>query len=221
VYPVLAERGQLIAWPTDHRYYSVGSVARLPVTEVFFARQPTVLFDRDGVLNRRPPRAEYVRRWEEFHWLPGTLEGLRLLHEAGYRVIVVTNQAGVGRGLMTEDSLAEVHSRMVADAEAAGGSIEAVYYCPHGWDDGCDCRKPAPGLLYQAQRDFSLDLTRTVMFGDEDRDAEAAAAAGCQPIMVGPHKSLLAAIREFLRTASHHHPSAVASDAAHQVSVHG
>jgi D-glycero-D-manno-heptose 1,7-bisphosphate phosphatase len=102
LYTPLAQRRQLLAYVTDHRYYSVGALHRLPLTETFFERKPTVILDRDGVLNRKPPRAQYVRTWDEFQWLPGAKEALRLLHEAGCRVIVVSNQAGIGRGEMTE-----------------------------------------------------------------------------------------------------------------------
>jgi D-glycero-D-manno-heptose 1,7-bisphosphate phosphatase len=179
VYPVLARSGRLHAYWTDHRYYSVGSHERLPLTDAFLARRPTVILDRDGVLNVRPPKAEYVRRPEDFRWLPGARDALRLLSEAGYRVIVVSNQAGIARGLMTEGQLEAVHDRMRTEARDSGGRIHAVYYCPHGWDEGCECRKPKPGMLFQAQREHHLDLTRTTFMGDDERDEEAARAAGC------------------------------------------
>jgi D-glycero-D-manno-heptose 1,7-bisphosphate phosphatase len=198
VYPPLVARRQLAAYVTDHRYYSVGSVERLPLTDAFFARQPTVILDRDGVLNARPARAEYVRTPAEFRWLPGALDALGLLAASGYRTIVVSNQAGIGRGVMTEDDLARVHDRMLADAEAAGGHIDALYHCPHDWNAGCDCRKPRPGMLLSAQRDFHLDLTRTTFIGDDDRDGEAADAAGCPFSRVTADTSLLAHTRNLL-----------------------
>lgn len=191
VYPLLAKQRQLLAYVTHHRYYSVGSHRRLPLTEAFFARRPTVILDRDGVLNRRPPQAQYVRTWDEFHWLPGAKEALRLLKEAGYRVIVVSNQAGIARGALTDALLTDIHASMKKDAAEAGGCIEAIYYCPHGWDEGCDCRKPKPGMLFQAQREYNLDLSRTVFIGDDERDAQAADAAGCSSVLVSEGKSLL------------------------------
>lgn len=180
VYPELVRQGRLHAYWTGHRYYSVGSHERLELTSEFLARRPAVILDRDGVLNVRPPMAEYVRRPEDFRWLPGAREALRLLAGAGYRVIVVSNQAGVGRGLMTERQVEAVHEKMRTEAEEAGGRIYAVYYCPHAWDAGCDCRKPKPGMLFQAQREHHLDLTRTTFVGDDERDEEAARAAGCR-----------------------------------------
>jgi histidinol-phosphate phosphatase family protein len=191
VYPSLAARRQLAAFVSDHRYYSVGSRERLPLTDAFLARTPTVILDRDGVLNDRPARARYVTRPDDFLWIPGALEAIRLLRSAGYRVIVVSNQAGIGRGVMSEVDLEGVHARMRADAEAAGGGIDATYHCPHDWNAGCECRKPRPGMLFQAQRDHHLDLTRTWFLGDDERDAEAAEAAGCRFAMVTEQSSLL------------------------------
>ena len=191
VYPELARRGDLTALVTDHRYYSVGSLERLPLTERFFARTPTVILDRDGVLNRKPPRAQYVTSPAEWEWLPGAPEALALLRRSGHRVALVSNQAGIARGAMTEADLQAVHAAMRADVERAGGQIDAIYFCPHGWDDGCECRKPRPGMLFQAQRDLDLDLSRTLFIGDDDRDGEAAAAAGCRFAQVTGTTSLL------------------------------
>lgn len=199
VYPELARRGQLGAYVSDHQYYSVGSLDRLEATERFLARRPAVILDRDGTLNRRPPRAQYVTRPEEFEWLPGALEALRMLNEAGYTVAVVSNQAGVDRGAMTEEDLADVHRKLTDEAERAGGRIEAVYYCPHDWDEGCECRKPAPGMLFQAQRDLDLDLTRTPFIGDDERDAQAADAAGCPSITVSEETPLNDCVRSLLQ----------------------
>lgn len=195
-YPRLVERRQLAAYVTDHRYYSVGSLDRLALTEEFLARRPAMILDRDGVINQKPPKAQYVRHWDEFEWLPGVKDALRLLKEAGYRVIVVSNQAGIGRGAMTRADLQHIHDRMLAEASEAGGRIEAVYYCPHDWEEGCACRKPRPGMLFQAQGEFNLDLTRTLFIGDDERDAQAAEAAGCPPALVSRETSLLDIIRK-------------------------
>jgi D-glycero-D-manno-heptose 1,7-bisphosphate phosphatase len=198
IYPSLIERKKLAAFVSDHRYYSVGSHQRLPLTETFFQRNKTVLVDRDGVLNRKAPRAEYVRCWEQFEWLPGAQTGLRLLHESGYRVIIISNQAGIGRGVMTEVDLTRIHQRMTEDIETAGGKVAAIYYCPHDWDAGCACRKPKPGLLFQAQRDLNLDLSRTHFIGDDARDGEAARAAGCPFLQVSETKSFLDCVQQLI-----------------------
>lgn len=196
VYPVLARQPKLSAYLTDHRYYSIGSHERLPLTQLFFQRRPAIILDRDGVLNAKPPKAKYVTKWEEFHWLPGVKEALSLLKSAGYIIIIVTNQAGIGRGIMSESDLTEIHERMKADLTQSGSSIDAIYYCPHGWDEGCDCRKPKPGLLFQAQRDFHLDLSRTVFVGDDIRDKQAGEAAGCPTLLRSSTTSLLQVVKE-------------------------
>ena len=202
IFPALASRRQLLAYPTDHRYYGIGSLDRLPATSEFLARRPTILLDRDGVLNCRPARAEYVRRPEEFTWLPGALEAVRLLTQSGYRLLVISNQAGVARGSMTEADLMAVDARMVADAAAAGGRLDGAYYCRHDWDAGCDCRKPLPGLLFQAQREHRLDLTRTPFIGDDDRDGQAADLAGCPFIQVTEDRPFLTIAQSMTAEAS-------------------
>jgi len=190
LFPALAANRQLAAFVTDHRYYSIGDTPRLPLTEAFLARRPAVILDRDGVLNERPPRANYVRNWSEFKWLPGAQDVLRLLKQAGFRVLIVSNQAGIARGAMTEADLLDIHRRMVKETELAGGRIDAIYYCPHNWDENCECRKPKPGMLFQAQRDFSLDLSRTLFIGDDERDGQAADAAGCLAALVSDQMPL-------------------------------
>lgn len=197
-YPRLVEQRQLLAYVTDHRYYSVGSHERLPLTEDFLARHPAVILDRDGVLNRKAPRSQYVRTCDEFEWLPGAREALRLFKEAGYRVIIASNQAGIARGAMTERDLLHIHERMKADVLKAGGEIDAIYHCPHCWDEGCECRKPAAGMLFQAQRDFSLDLSHTYFIGDDDRDRQAADTAGCLWARVSGEVPLLNTARKLV-----------------------
>ena len=198
LYPRLAKDGQLSAYLTDHRYYSIGSPDRLPATTIFLARHPTVLLDRDGVLNKRMPKTRYVRTWDEWEWLPGALDALQRLHAAGARTIIVTNQSGIARGVMSEDDLAAIHARMMEDAQAAGGAIAAVYHCPHDWNDGCDCRKPKPGMMFTAQRAFDLDLSRVPMVGDEERDCEAGCAAGCPSFMVNAETPLVALVPDLM-----------------------
>jgi D-glycero-D-manno-heptose 1,7-bisphosphate phosphatase len=198
VYPTLVERRDLGAYVTDHRYYSVGSLERLPVTERFLRRAPAVILDRDGTLNVRPARATYITCADELRWLPGALEALRLLCEAGHSVHVVSNQAGVNRGALTPAALDEIHARLRADAAAAGGRIDSIFVCPHDWDEGCLCRKPRPGMLFDAQHAHDLDLSRTFFLGDDERDGEAAEAAGCPFARVTEERPLLEVVRDLL-----------------------
>ncbi|MEX2526802.1 MAG: HAD-IIIA family hydrolase [Gemmatimonadota bacterium] len=196
VYPQLVEEGALGAVETEHRYYSIGDYSRLAATERYLGGTPTILLDRDGTLNVRQPRARYVESWDDWSWLPGALDALVILRQQGVRVLVITNQPGIGKGVVSLDSLHEIHRRMARDAAEAGGYIEAVYFCPHDWDEGCRCRKPAPGMLFQAQKDYCLNLSETLFVGDDDRDGEAAAAAGCPFEQVDDARTLLQVVSE-------------------------
>lgn len=143
-----------------------------------------VLIDRDGVINR--DSAEYIKSVEEWQPLPGSLEAIAALTRAGFRVAVVTNQSGIGRGLLTEETLAAIHATMRAAVEAAGGRIDGIFHCPHRPDEGCDCRKPRPGLLRQAAETLGLAVEGAPFIGDKASDVDAARAAGAKPILVGP-----------------------------------
>jgi len=199
VYPQLVQMGRLAAFETDHRYYSVGSIDRFPLTETFLERHKTILIDRDGTLNVRMPRARYVTCWSEWQWIDGAREALAALTAAGYRIVVITNQPGIARGALSTQVLADIHARMIGEAAEAGGEIAAVLSCPHDWDEGCDCRKPAPGLLFEAQRRFNFDLTRTIFIGDDERDGVAAAGAGARFVRVDGDYTLALAVGELLQ----------------------
>jgi D-glycero-D-manno-heptose 1,7-bisphosphate phosphatase len=143
-----------------------------------------VILDRDGVLNHEAPDGSYVREPAEFCWLPGALEGLALLRGAGVRLSVTTNQAGVGRGLMSLQQLAAVHERMQTEAAAHGGALDAVLYCPHAPEEQCSCRKPAPGLIQAAVERSGIAASDSVVVGDDRRDLEAAERAGVKAVLV-------------------------------------
>ncbi len=143
-----------------------------------------ILLDRDGVINRRIPGG-YVTRAEEFVFLPGVLGALKRLADEGVKVIVVSNQAGVGRGLVEKAALAGITDRFVRRVEENGGKIHGVYYCLHRPDDGCECRKPSPGLLLRAQREHGFDFREALMIGDAESDIAAAHRVGCASILVG------------------------------------
>ena len=142
-----------------------------------------VLLDRDGVINRRI-LGGYVTCWEKFVFLSGAIEGLRLLNEKNCHVIVVSNQAGVGKGLMTTADLQEITCKFIEEVEAQGGRIRSVYYCTHRAEDDCQCRKPKPGLLLNAQAEHHFTFEGTFLIGDSESDLLAAQAVGCPAIMV-------------------------------------
>lgn len=136
--------------------------------------------DRDGVINRKAPEGQYVTRWEDFHVLPGVIEGIAQLNGAGLSVIVVTNQRCVAKGLLTEADLKKLHQRMSDHLAQAGATVDAIYYCPHELEPPCRCRKPAPGMLLEAADSHALDLTSSWMIGDSDIDILAGKNAGCR-----------------------------------------
>jgi D-glycero-D-manno-heptose 1,7-bisphosphate phosphatase len=143
-----------------------------------------VILDRDGVLNDEPPEGAYVRDPEAFRWLPGALEALARLRAAGVRISVATNQAGVGRGVLSRADLERVHARMTREAAAAGGAIDAIFCCTHAPDEGCECRKPAPGLVTAAIRASGIDPEATLLVGDDHRDLSAGRSAGIAVALV-------------------------------------
>ncbi len=144
--------------------------------------RPAVFLDRDGVIIEN--RAEYVTAWEEVAFLPGACAALRRLAATPYAIVIVTNQSPIGRGLLAAAEVVAIHQRVVAAISAAGGRVDASYLCPHRPDEGCACRKPAPGLLLQAAADLGLDLARSYMVGDAVSDLQAGLAAGGRPILV-------------------------------------
>ena len=139
--------------------------------------RPCAFFDRDGVINRKPVPGEYVRHPDEFHLIPAAADWIKIFNGLGYLVIVVTNQRGIARGLMSVSDLDGVHDRMRALLAEAGARVDDVLYCPHE-ENSCQCRKPAPGMVERAAEEWAIDLERSVMIGDTSRDAELAARCG-------------------------------------------
>ncbi len=141
-----------------------------------------VILDRDGVINEDSD--DYVKSAEEFRFIPGSLEAIARLNQAGYRVAVATNQSGLARGYFDLDTLNTMHGKLRQALAALGGHIEVIAFCPHGPDDGCDCRKPEPGLLREIGERLGINLAGVPVIGDSLRDVEAARAVGASPILV-------------------------------------
>ncbi|MDJ0748072.1 MAG: D-glycero-beta-D-manno-heptose 1,7-bisphosphate 7-phosphatase [Woeseiaceae bacterium] len=141
-----------------------------------------VILDRDGVINR--DSAAFVKSAEEWLPLPGSIDAIAALSAAGFTVTVATNQSGLARGMFDRSALRNMHRKLRRLVGAAGGRIDRIVVCPHGPDDGCDCRKPRPGLFLQLARRYDTSLDGVPAIGDSLRDLEAARAAGAQPILV-------------------------------------
>ena len=153
--------------------------------EKALSRRPAIFLDRDGVINRRLP-GDYVRSWDQFRFLPGARAGLRLLREAGHLLVVITNQRGIGRGLMSEEDLADLHRRMQVELVRAGAGVDAIFHCPHDLGENCTCRKPRPGMIERALEHFAIDIARSWVVGDSLSDLEAGRAVGIRGILVVP-----------------------------------
>ena len=142
----------------------------------------TIILDRDGVINM--DSALYIKSPAEWKPIEGSLESIARLNQAGYRVIVATNLSGIGRGLFDMDTLNAMHEKMHKHLAAAGGRIDAIFYCPHTADEKCDCRKPKPGMFERIAQVYNMDLKGVPTIGDSLRDLQAGSAVGCAPMLV-------------------------------------
>lgn len=161
-------------------------------------KQKAVFLDRDGTINKY---VGFLRNIDDFELIDGVSEAIKKINQSGYLAIVVTNQPVIARGEVTWEELNEIHKKMATLLGKDGAYVDAIYICPHHPDKGfegerpeykidCACRKPKPGLLLQAAKDFNIDLSQSIMIGDSDRDVEAGEAAGCKTIFIETNKSL-------------------------------
>ena len=151
----------------------------------------TLFLDRDGVINKRPP-GDYIKKWEEFEFLPGVQDALNILSKKFTRIIVITNQQGIGKGLMTEEDLQKIHQKMKAYVTKNGGRIDAIYYCPDLAGAENNCRKPGTFMAEQAKRDFpEIDFLKSVMVGDTLSDMEFGRNTGMKTVFINSDNSFL------------------------------
>ena len=151
-------------------------------------KKAVIFLDRDGVINRKAAPHSYITRWEEFQFLPGVIEAIRKFGEAGFLILVVTNQRGIARKICTKEQINHLHDRMQRELESQSAQINGIYVCPHG-DNECECRKPKPGLLIQAEQDLNqkgilIDKEKSWMIGDSFSDIEAGNVYGVQTILI-------------------------------------
>jgi D-glycero-D-manno-heptose 1,7-bisphosphate phosphatase len=152
-----------------------------------------VILDRDGVINFGSP--QFIKSPEEWKPIPGSLEAIARLNQAGWRVVVATNQSGIGRGLFDMATLNAIHDKMLRALAQVGGRIDALFFCPHAAELNCPCRKPRPGMFEEIARRFNVDLAGVPAIGDALRDLQTAAAVGARPMLVltGKGRATLAA----------------------------
>ncbi len=153
----------------------------------------TLFLDRDGVINRRLVD-DYVKSWEEFEFLPGVLEAIAIFSQKFKHIFIITNQQGIGKGLMTEADLQEIHQKMSAEIKAAGGNIDAIYFCPTLAKENSPKRKPNAGMAFQAKEEFStVNLAQSIMAGDSASDIEFGKNAGMHTVFIGEKPSSITA----------------------------
>ena len=141
-----------------------------------------IILDRDGVINYDSD--QYIKSPLEWRPIPGSLEAIARLHREGYKIIVASNQSGVARGLFSLETLNDIHIKMIAEVRRMGGEIDSIFFCPHGPDDGCNCRKPAPGLYEEIAERLQISLSGVYAIGDSERDLIAARAVFASPVLV-------------------------------------
>ncbi|AYH42587.1 D-glycero-beta-D-manno-heptose 1,7-bisphosphate 7-phosphatase [Azoarcus sp. DN11] len=141
-----------------------------------------IILDRDGVINY--DSEQFIKSPDEWKPIPGSLEAIARLNQWGWRVVVASNQSGVGRGLFGMDTLNAINEKMVKSLAQVGGRLDAIFFCPHSADSTCDCRKPKPGLFLQIAERFNVSLDRVPAVGDSLRDLQAGVAVGCKPYLV-------------------------------------
>ena len=186
----MAIQKQISAWIQHDAYHSISDPERWRKTELYLKPKKLLLIDRDGVINRKAPQGEYISRWEDFEWIPETREAMKKMARKGFKFIVISNQAGIARGMIEADELERIHRHMKVELKKDGTEILDIYVCPHHWDEGCFCRKPNPGMLFQASYDHLFRLDKTLFIGDDPRDCQTAEKAGCVSIFIGKNTAL-------------------------------
>ena len=173
----------------DH-YYSISDPERLYITKKYLSNSKIILLDRDGIINNRAPKGEYITTWEKFQWAPGIKKGLKKLSTEGFQFIVISNQAGIARGRVKQNDLDNITNQMEKELLLDSIHILKTYVCPHHWEDDCICRKPKPGLFYEASKEFLFRLDKTIFIGDDSRDCQAAFNSGCKSVFIGNQEEL-------------------------------
>ena len=156
-----------------------------------------IFLDRDGVINKE--RKDYVKSIEEFQILDGVPESIKMLKEKGFVVIVITNQSAINRGLVTIETLNEIHNHLQKILKDNNTSIDDFYFCPHIPDENCQCRKPNPGMLIKAVQDHDIDMNQSFMIGDSLTDVQAAQKAGCKGILLNQNQTLLELVTNLIK----------------------
>lgn len=181
----MGNQSQINSHTHGYSYYSISDADRWKKTEKYLRIKKIILIDRDGVINQKSLRGEYVTKWSNFKWVPDTINAMKLLSKEGFEFIVITNQAGVARKMIHESELDNIHQNMIHELKQNGIKVIDVYVCKHHWEENCSCRKPNPGMFYRASDEWLFRLDQVIYIGDDNRDCQAAYNAGCKSIFIG------------------------------------
>tara|TARA_B100000965_G_C19601104_1_gene762723 strand:- start:2222 stop:3469 length:1248 start_codon:yes stop_codon:yes gene_type:complete len=184
------DQGQVAGHVLKSQYHSISDKNRLKLTRDFFVQKNIILLDRDGVINQKVEKGEYVSGWNSFKFIETTLIALEKLSDFGFEFIIISNQAGVARNMITEENLNEITQKMTKKLRDLGINILETYVCKHHWDDDCFCRKPEPGNFFLASENYQFRLDKSIYVGDDSRDCQAAFNAGCKSIFLGAPSEL-------------------------------
>jgi len=181
----MANNNEIAAFIQQDQYHSISDPERWKIAEKYLKPKKIILIDRDGVINKKASKGQYISKWNDFVWIEETRIAMKFLAKEGFKFIVITNQAGVARGMIDPVELEVIHQNMANELKKDAIDILSVYTCPHHWNDQCQCRKPNPGMFYQASREWNFRLDKTIFIGDDIRDCQAAYNAGTKSIFIG------------------------------------
>ena len=185
----MAANHQISAWVQHDSYHSISDPNRWQKAQEYLKPKKIILIDRDGVINKKVSRGEYISKWEDFIWIKETRIAMKLMANEGFKFIIISNQAGIARGIISFTELEKIHNNMKNELQNDDIEILDIYICPHHWNEECLCRKPKPGMLLQASKDHLFRLDKTLYIGDDPRDVEAALNAGTDYILISEEKT--------------------------------
>jgi len=185
----MAAKHQISAWVQHDSYHSISDPNRWQKAQEYLKPKKIILIDRDGVINKKASRGEYISKWEDFIWIKETRIAMKLMANEGFKFIIISNQAGIARGIISFTELEKIHNNMKNELQNDDIEILDIYICPHHWNEECLCRKPKPGMLLQASKDHLFRLDKTLYIGDDPRDVEAALNAGTDYILISEEKT--------------------------------
>ena len=181
----MSEERQINSFIQQNSYYSISDPKRWKIAEKYLKFKKIILIDRDGVINHKAKRGEYISKWANFKFIKDTVNAMKFLSTEGFEFIVLTNQAGLARGMIEYKDLNFIHEKMMKSLHQLGIRILDIYICPHHWNENCFCRKPKPGMFFEASKKYKFRLDQILFIGDDPRDCQAAEKAGSNSIFIG------------------------------------